>query len=164
MGVPYCALPFSITAILTDEAFEVPRLRSLRNLSHDLLVDLYAQTRPLQSFHEAILDGESFGVRDIAVDIVLASCEGQTGHVSKILWKPFGCSLTFNVVVHSYRHLLDLVVGRRDSNLETSGESDWSQGTVRCYRYVVCFCHGCDSTELRDAAAVCDVYKTSVKD
>ena len=72
-------LPFSISAILANEALEVPRLRGLCNLPHNLLVDLYAQTRALQSLHESILDSESFWVRDVAVDVVFASCAADKG-------------------------------------------------------------------------------------
>ena len=48
--------------------------------------------------------------------------------------------------------------------METSGESDWAQGAVRCYCYVVCFCHCGDSTELGDAAAVGNIYALLVSD
>lgn len=162
MDVPRCTLPFPISAILADEAFEIPRLGGLRNLSHKLLVDLNAQTWPLQSLDETILDGESFWVCDVAVNIVLASCAGRRKLVSKVSVNSFGIELfTFDVVVHSYRHLLNLMVGCGNSDLETSGESDWAQGAVRCYCYVVCFCHCCDSTEFGDAAAVCDVHTLS---
>jgi hypothetical protein len=74
MDVPECALPFSISAILANETFEVPSLRGLCNLPHKLLVDLYAQTRPLQSLDEPILNSESFWVCDVAVDVILTSC------------------------------------------------------------------------------------------
>lgn len=68
------ALPFSISAILADEAFQVPRLRGRCNLPHQLLVDLDTQSRPLQSLDETVLDSESFWVRHVAVDVVLTSC------------------------------------------------------------------------------------------
>lgn len=90
MAVPRCALPFSISAILAHEAFEVPRLRGLCNLPHNLFVDLYAQTRPLQSLYESILDSESFWVRDVTVDVVLTSCGRRTKLISKASLKSFG--------------------------------------------------------------------------
>jgi hypothetical protein len=71
--------------------------------------------------------------------------------------------LTFDVVVHSYRHFLDLVIGSADSDLEASGKGDWSERAVRCYCYVVCFCHCCDSTELGHAATVRDVLLSLVE-
>lgn len=77
--VPRCALPFSIATILANEAFKVPRLRGLCNLPHNLLVDLYAQTRALQSLHKPIFDSESFWVRDVAVDVVFASYAADKG-------------------------------------------------------------------------------------
>ena len=74
MDVPRCTLPFPISAILADEAFEIPRLGRRCNLPHKLLVDLDPQTGALERLDETILDGESFRVRDVAVDVVLTSC------------------------------------------------------------------------------------------
>jgi hypothetical protein len=70
-------------------------------------------------------------------------------------------NLTFDVVVHPNGHLLDLVVRSGDSDLKACCESDGAKRTVWCDCYVVRFGHGCDTTELGDAAAVCDVYMSS---
>ena len=80
-----CYLPFSIPSVFADEAFEIPRLCGHRDLSDKLLVDFDAQTRPLQSFHETVLDSESFWIRDVAVDVVLTSCTAQRERVRMFL-------------------------------------------------------------------------------
>ena len=74
MDVPRCTLPFPISAILADEAFEIPRLGRRCNLPHKLLVDLDPQTGALERLDEPFLTAKASGVRDVAVDVVLASC------------------------------------------------------------------------------------------
>lgn len=133
--------PFSIPPILSHKPFELPRLRRRRNFPHDFFVDLNSQTRSLKHFYKPVFDGEYFGVRHVAADVVITR---------------------FGVIVHLQTHLLDLVVWRRDSNLQTCRESDGAERTVRCDCYVVRFCHGCDAAELGDAAAVGDVCRSSV--
>ena len=84
VNVSRCTLPFSISAIRTDEAFQVPRLRGRCNLPHQLLVDLDTQPRSLQSLDETVLDSESFWVCDVAVDVVLTSCVERRNLVSRM--------------------------------------------------------------------------------
>jgi hypothetical protein len=83
-NMSHCTLPLSISAILANETFKVPRLGCHRDLPHKILVDLNAQTRPLQRFHETILDSESFWVRDVAADVVFTRCAEQNTLVSKL--------------------------------------------------------------------------------
>jgi hypothetical protein len=113
----------------------------------------------LEGFDETVFDRECFWVCHVAADVVVASYSRQvTSLASSPEQYPWDQPLTFDIVVHPNGHLLDLVIGGRDSDLKACCESDGAERTVRCDCYVVRFCHCCDATELGNTAAVCDVY------
>lgn len=104
--------PLPVPAVLADESFQFPRFRGQRNFPHQFLIDLNPQAASLQHLDEPILDSKNFRVCHVAADVVLSSCSAKTTIVNyDFSMVRRDQLLTFHIIVHPNRHLLDLMVG-----------------------------------------------------